>query len=143
MKKITLALLLVFLLFSCCACSSGPQYEYGSPEAEDQESEYLEDEDLYFGRGEVIAPTENSEVLIEYAEPIDCTKEALSSWYKQDVQGAGYAYALIIYDGGDNRGVYASPDGVIHTDVVIEGDAFVDTTDKSRTYIYKNGRLEE
>lgn len=143
MKKITLVLLLVFLVFSCCACSSGPQYEYGSPEVKDHESEYLEDEDLYFGRGEVITPSGGSDVLVEYAEPLDCTKEALASWYKQDVQGAGYAYALIIYDGGDNRGVYASPDGVIHTDVVIEDDAFVDTTDKSRTYIYKNGKLEE
>ena len=143
MKKITLALLLVFLVFSCCACSSGPQYEYGSPEVEDHESEYLEDEDLYFGRGEVIAPTENSKVLIEYASPLDCTLESLAAWFEQDVQGAGYAYALIIYDGGDNRGVYASPDGVIHADVVIEDDAFVDTTDKSRTYIYKNGKLEE
>lgn len=143
MKKITLALLLVFLVFSCCACSSGPQYEYGSPEVEDHESEYLEDEDLYFGRGEVIAPTENSEVLIEYASPLDCTLESLAAWFEQDVKGSGYSYALIIYDGGDSRGVYASPDGVIHTDVVIEGDAFVDTTEKSRTYIYKNGKLEE
>ena len=143
MKKIYILSLLIALALFCCSCSSGPQYEYGSPEVKDQESEYLEDEDLYFGRGEVIAPTENSEVLIEYAEPLDCTKEALASWYKQDVQGAGYSYALIIYDGGDSRGVYASPDGVIHTDVVIEDDAFVDTTEKSRTYIYKNGKLEE
>lgn len=143
MKKIYILSLLIALALFCCSCSSGPQYEYGSPEVKDQESEYLEDEDLYFGRGEVIAPTDSTTVLIEYAEPIDCTKENLAAWYEQDVAGSDYSYALIIYDGGDNRGVYATTDGVIHTDVVIEDDAFVDTTDDSAVYVYKNGKLTE
>lgn len=142
MKKF-LPLLLVFALaLFCCSCSSEPQYDYDSAETQEQEVDYPEDENLYFGRGEIITPSGGSDVLVEYAEPIDCTKEALASWYKQDVQGAGYAYALIIYTGGDCRGVYASPEGVIQTDVVIEDDSFVDTTDKTSVYVYKNGKLE-
>ena len=142
MKKIYILSLLIALALFCCSCSSGPQYDYGSAETKDQEVSYPEDEDLYFGYGEVFAPAGGSDVLVEYAEPLDCTKEALASWYKQDVQGAGYAYALIIYTGVDCRGVYASPEGVIQTDVVIEDGSFVDSTDKTIVYVYKNGKLE-
>lgn len=142
MKKFYILSLLVALALFCCSCASGPQYDYDSAETQEQEVEYPENEDFYFGRGEIITPSGGSDVLVEYAEPLDCTKEALASWYKQDVQGAGYAYALIIYTGGDCRGVYASPEGVIQTDVVIEDDSFVDTTDKTSVYVYKNGKLE-
>ena len=142
MKKICILSLLVALALFCCSCSSEPQYDYDSSETQEQEVDYPEDENFYFGRGEIITPSGGSDVLVEYAEPLDCTKEALASWYKQDVQDAGYAYALIIYTGGDCRGVYASPEGVIQTDVVIEDDSFVDTTDKTNVYVYKNGKLE-
>lgn len=142
MKKFCIIALLIALALFCCSCSSEPQYDYDSAETQEQEVDYPEDENLYFGRGEIITPSGGADVLVEYAEPIDCTKEALASWYKQDVQGAGYAYALIIYTGGDCRGVYASPEGVIQTDVVIEDDSFVDTTDKTSVYVYKNGKLE-
>ena len=142
MKKFYILFLLIVLALFCCSCSSGPQYDYDSAETQEQEIEYPENEDFYFGRGEIITPSGGADVLVEYAEPLDCTKEALASWYKQDVQGAGYAYALIIYTGGDCRGVYASPEGVIQTDVVIEDDSFVDTTDKTNVYVYKNGKLE-
>lgn len=142
MKKFLPILLVFALLFSLSACGDEPQYDYDSAETQEQEVDYPENENFYFGRGEIITPSGGSDVLIEYAEPIDCTKEALASWYKQDVQGAGYAYALIIYTGGDCRGVYASPEGVIQTDVVIEDDSFVDSTDKTIVYVYKNGKLE-
>lgn len=146
MKKLAIILLALLLTLSLTACGDDSEDVYidDSVKTEDQTSEvedYFEDDSLYFGRGEEIAPTDGSLVLVEYAEPIDCTLKNLAAWYKQDVKDKGYNYALVIYDGGDNRGVYASPEGVIHTDVVIEEDSFVDTTEKSEVYIYKNGKL--
>lgn len=142
MKKFFPLLLVFVLLFSLSACGDEPQYDYDSAETQEQEVDYPENENFYFGRGEIITPSGGSDVLIEYAEPIDCTKEALASWYKQDVAGTDFAYAILVYDDEENRGVYAA-DGVISRDVVIEDLSYTGDTDKTDVFVYNNGKLEK
>ena len=108
MKKF-LSLLLVFvLLFSLSACGDEP--------ADDDAS--LDSDQHYFWDAEVYEHGD-SQFLVEHVDSVYCAEDALAAWYKQDVAGTDFAYAILVYDDEENRGVYAAG-GVISRDVVIE-----------------------
>lgn len=131
MKKF-LPLLLVFaLLFSLSACGDEP--------ADDDAS--LDSDKYYFWDAEVYEHGD-SQFLVEHVDSVYCAEDALAAWYKQDVAGTDFAYAILVYDDEENRGVYAA-DGVISRDVVIEDLSYTGDTDKTDVFVYNNGKLEK
>ena len=108
MKKFLPLLLVFVLLFSLSACGDEP--------ADDDAS--LDSDQYYFWDAEVYEHGD-SQFLGEHVDSVYCAEDALAAWYKQDVAGTDFAYAILVYDDEENRGVYAAG-GVISRDVVIE-----------------------
>lgn len=131
MKKFLPILLVFALLFSLSACGDEPE----------DDEEYLDTDACVFW--DVDTPVVGDHmIIVEHADSFDCTPEALAKWYKQDVKANGYKYGLVLYDDAEGIGVYAA-NNVITTEAVIEDNSFVDMTDKSVVYAYKNGKLEK